>query len=67
MGLTVKELLSPAEVPSAAFMVAFKLGVVKLTKPVQTPLEKTSVIVGVMVPIETLKVGVPLYSVTVLP
>jgi len=59
-GFMANELLVPEYLPSVAVIVTLEPEAVNVTVPVQTPLEKGPPAVGVIVPFETLKVGVPL-------
>jgi hypothetical protein len=61
VGFTVNELLVPVW-PLASFTlrVTPEPAAVTVTEPVQTPLEKAPVLVGLIDPAEYVKVGVPL-------
>ena len=58
-GLTVKLPLVPDLPEPDVEIVIPEPAPVNVTEPVQTPLEKAPVVVGLMVPVETLKVFVP--------
>jgi hypothetical protein len=58
-GLTVKMALVPDMPEPDVKSVTPEPAPVTVTEPVQTPLEKTPVLVGLIVPVETFKVLVP--------